>query len=153
VEGGLRTAENDPKTYDKGDKGNNREQSGKFPEACVRRQAAYFSDFTSHESFPEARFGWYFPYYGSQKSRGVLFPEKKGPCQECPGCRRNWRLDLGGISPIMGPRNPGGCYFLKKKAPARNAPVVVGIGFHRKSKIQRILTKRIPFSEKVREAK
>ena len=35
-------------------------------------------------------FGWYFPYYGSQKSRGVLFLEKKGPCQECPGCRRNW---------------------------------------------------------------
>ena len=35
-------------------------------------------------------FGWYFLYYGSQKSRGVLFLEKKGPCQECPGCRRNW---------------------------------------------------------------
>ena len=43
-----------------------------------------------------------------------------------------WSQDvlLGGISPIMGPRNPGGCYFWKKKAPARNAPVVVGIGFH-----------------------
>jgi hypothetical protein len=53
----------------------------------------------------------------------------------------------------MGPRNPGGCYFWKKKAPARNAPVVVGIGFHKKSTIQRILTKRVPFSEKVREAK
>ena len=26
----------------------------------------------------------------SQHSRGVLFCEKKGPCQECPGCRRNW---------------------------------------------------------------
>ena len=66
-----------------------------------------------------------------------------------------WSQDvlLGGISLIMGPRNPGGCYFWKKKAPARNAPVVVGIGFHRKSQIQRILTKRVPFSEKVREAK
>ena len=66
-----------------------------------------------------------------------------------------WSQDvlLGGISLIMGPRNPGGCYFWKKKAPARNAPVVVGIGFHIKSKIQGILTKRVPFSEKVREAK
>ena len=35
-------------------------------------------------------FGWYFPYDGSEKSRGVLFLEKKVPCQECPGCRRNW---------------------------------------------------------------
>ena len=66
-----------------------------------------------------------------------------------------WSQDvlLGDISLIMGPRNPGGCYFRKKKAPARNAPVVVGIGFHKKSTIQGILTKRVPFSEKVREAK
>ena len=44
-------------------------------------------------------------------------------------------------------------FLKKKKAPARNAPVVVRAGFHQKSKIQGILTKEIPFSEKVREAK
>ena len=32
------------------------EEVGKFPEACFCRQAAYFSDFTSHESVPEAWF-------------------------------------------------------------------------------------------------
>jgi hypothetical protein len=51
------------------------------------------------------------------------------------------------------PEIKGGVISGKKKAPARNAPVVVGIGFHRKSQIQEKLTKRIPFSEKVREAK
>ena len=47
----------------------------------------------------------------------------------------------------------GDVFFLKKKAPARNAPVVVRAGFHQKSKIQGILTKIIPFSGKVQEAK
>ena len=47
MEGRLRTAENEAKTQDIR---NNREQWGKFPEACFRRQAAYIRDFTSHES-------------------------------------------------------------------------------------------------------
>ena len=74
---------------------------------------------------------------------------------------------MGGIFPIMEgislylgwyflrktSQNSRDVLFLKKKAPARQPRVVVGIGFHRKSQFQRILTKRIPFSEKVREAK
>ena len=39
-------------------------------------------EYSSVRSFCTGRF--------DQKSRGVLFLEKKGPCQECPGCRRNW---------------------------------------------------------------
>ena len=53
MEGGLRTAENEAKTQDKG---NNDAQFRKFPEARFRRQDAYFSDFSSHESVPEAQF-------------------------------------------------------------------------------------------------
>ena len=47
----------------------------------------------------------------------------------------------------------GTCFFLKKKAPARNAPVVVRACFHQKSKILGILTKIIPFPGKVQKAK
>ena len=86
-------------------------------------------------------------------SRRLVFVGRLHTSATSPLMKASRRLDLGGISPIMGPRNPGGCYFRKKKAPARNAPVVVGIGFYIKSKIQGILTKRVPFSEKVREAK
>ena len=60
---------------------------------------------------------------------------------------------MGGIFPRTCPKIPGTCYLRKKKAPARQPRVVVGIGFHQKSKIQRNLTKRVPFSKKVREAK
>ena len=75
-------------------------------------------------------------------SRRLVFVGRLHTSATSPLMKASRKLDLGGISPIMGPRNPGGCYFRKKKAPARNAPVVVGIGFHRKSQIQRILTKR-----------
>ena len=48
----------------------------------------------------------------------------------------------------------GDVFFVeKKKAPARNAPVVVRACFHQKSKNQGILTKRIPFPGKVQKAK
>ena len=61
-------------------------------------------------------------------SRRLVFVGRLHTSATSPLMKASRRLDLGGISPIMGPRNPGGCYFRKKKAPARNAPVVVGIG-------------------------
>ena len=61
-------------------------------------------------------------------SRRLVFVGRLHTSATSPLMKASRRLDLGGISPIMGPRNPGGCYFQKKKAPARNAPVVVGIG-------------------------
>ena len=30
------------------------------------------------------------PIMGPRNPGGCYFWEKKGPCQECPGCRRNW---------------------------------------------------------------
>ena len=59
----------------------------------------------------------------------------------------------GVFSYYGGSQNSRDVIFQKKKAPARQPRVVVGIGFHRRSQIQRILTKIIPLSEKVREAK
>ncbi len=65
-------------------------------------------------------FGWYFPYYGSQKSRGLLFLEKKGPCQECLGCRRN------GFYQTTPKRGPIQRHVVSwKKGPARNASLCV----------------------------
>ena len=60
-----------------------------------------------------------------------------------------WRL----FSPEHVPKFQGRVFSDKKKAPARQPRVVVGMGFQQTSQIQRILTNIIPFSEKVREAK
>ena len=38
----------------------------------------------------------------------------------------------------LGPQNPGGCSSKKQKAPARNAPVLIGIGFYQTMLISRL---------------